>query len=89
MNTSSPEYLEISNHFGGDIKPGLGRSAMDQALYQMAGIGVSLALALVGGLVTGNGAHIPIYNIGLIYQHLKLHAVLITMILLRTQTTKP
>ena len=56
MNTSSPEYLEIRNHLGDDIEPGLGRSATDQALYQMAGLLVSLALALAGGLVTGTGS---------------------------------
>ena len=62
MNTSSPEYLEISSHLNDEIEPGLGRSAADQALYQMAGLGVSLALALVGGLVTGKGGLLYLFQ---------------------------
>ncbi len=53
MNDNSPEYWEIRNHLPDEIEPGSGRSAIHQALYQMAGLGVSLALAVVGGLVTG------------------------------------
>lgn len=80
MNASSLEYLEISSHLPGEIEPGLGRSAMDQALYQIAGLGVSLALALVGGLITGKEIlHLSQFTIRLInQQYSRLRANLFT-----------
>ena len=35
------------------FEPGLNRDAMTQALYQLAGLGSSLGIAIVGGLLTG------------------------------------
>ena len=36
-----------------NIKPGSGRSALMQGAYQMAGLATTLAIAVVGGLITG------------------------------------
>ena len=37
-----------------DIEPGLGRTAKQQGGYQIATVAVTLAVAIAGGLVTGN-----------------------------------
>lgn len=36
------------------LKPGLGRSALEQAGYQMLAVGVTLIFAVISGLITGN-----------------------------------
>jgi len=46
------------------IEQGLGRTAHEQALMQLASLGVTLAIAVVGGLITGYIIHIDcIFNI--------------------------
>lgn len=37
-----------------EIEPGLGRTAKQQGGYQFATVAVTLAVAISGGLVTGN-----------------------------------
>ena len=36
-----------------EYKPGLNRSALSQAVYQLAGFAMTLAFAIVGGIITG------------------------------------
>ena len=36
-----------------DLEPGLGRTQSEQALYQLAVLGITLGLALVAGMATG------------------------------------
>ena len=49
---NTTEYFEIKSHVN-SIEPGLGRTGSQQAGYQIVALLVSLALALVGGLITG------------------------------------
>ena len=47
-----------------DIEAGLGRTAREQAMIQLAVLGITLAFAVVGGLLTGYIIHIDwIFNI--------------------------
>ena len=47
-----------------DIEPGSGRTAREQAMIQLAVLGITLAFAVVGGLITGYIIHIDwIFNI--------------------------
>jgi hypothetical protein len=55
---NTTEYFEIKSHVN-SIEPGLGRTGSQQAGYQIVALLVSLALALVGGLITGK---LPSYN---------------------------
>lgn len=48
----TPEFGDIQRHLA-DMQPGLGRTAFEQAGYQMAALGATLAVAIVGGLLTG------------------------------------
>ena len=41
------------------LKPGLGRTAQEQALYQLAAIFSTIAVATVGGLITGFVMKLP------------------------------
>ncbi|XP_035829381.1 ammonium transporter Rh type B-like [Aplysia californica] len=50
-NASSPEWKELEGHVSAE--PGEGRSAAEQAGYQLLALAVTLAFALVGGLVVG------------------------------------
>ncbi|CAG7724067.1 unnamed protein product [Allacma fusca] len=43
-------------------EPGLNRSATEQAVYQLAALGVTLLIGLVGGAVTGAILRIPLFN---------------------------
>ncbi|KAJ3602754.1 hypothetical protein NHX12_030502 [Muraenolepis orangiensis] len=47
-----PKLLELQQMIPG-LKPGLGRSAQEQALYQVAAIFSTIAVAAVGGVLTG------------------------------------
>lgn len=42
-----------------ELKPGLGRTAQEQALYQVAALGSTIAIAIVGGLLTGLVLRLP------------------------------
>ena len=50
-NESSPEFKLISEHM--DVSPGLGRTASQQATFQIAALAVTLLIAIVGGLLVG------------------------------------
>ena len=50
---NSTEYLRLTN-LGVTFDAGEGRSAKAQAGYQIAGLAVALAIAVLGGIVTGN-----------------------------------
>ena len=50
---NSTEYLKLTN-LGVTFDAGEGRSAKAQAGYQIAGLAVALAIAVLGGVVTGN-----------------------------------
>ncbi|XP_036957265.1 rh50-like protein [Acanthopagrus latus] len=47
-----PKLLELQQLIPG-LKPGLGRTAKEQALYQVAAIFATIAVSAVGGLLTG------------------------------------
>uniref|UniRef100_A0A3Q1ERA2 Ammonium transporter Rh type B-like n=1 Tax=Acanthochromis polyacanthus TaxID=80966 RepID=A0A3Q1ERA2_9TELE len=47
-----PKLLELQQLIPG-LKPGLGRSAQEQALYQVAAIFTTIAAAAIGGVLTG------------------------------------
>lgn len=47
-----PKLLELQQLIPG-LKPGLGRTAKEQALYQLAAIFATIAVSTVGGLLTG------------------------------------
>ncbi|XP_066500422.1 rh50-like protein [Hoplias malabaricus] len=42
-----------------ELKPGLGRTAQEQALYQLAALGSTIAMAAVGGMLTGLVLKLP------------------------------
>lgn len=50
---STSDYWNV-RQITGDIKPGSDRSGTAQGAYQIAGLGVTLVVALVGGLITGS-----------------------------------
>lgn len=50
---NSTKYLRLTN-LGVTFDAGEGRSAKAQAGYQIAGLAVALAIAVLGGIVTGN-----------------------------------
>ncbi|XP_054473144.1 ammonium transporter Rh type B-like [Anoplopoma fimbria] len=47
-----PKFLELQKLIPG-LKPGLGRTAQEQALYQLAAVFSTIAASAVGGLLTG------------------------------------
>ena len=51
--SNTTEYFKIVG-MGITVEAGDGRTAKEQAGYQMAGLVVALAIALLGGFVTGN-----------------------------------
>ncbi|XP_047439206.1 ammonium transporter Rh type B-like [Mugil cephalus] len=53
-----PKLLELQQLIPG-LKPGLGRSAQEQALYQVAAIFSAIAASTVGGLLTGLVMNLP------------------------------
>lgn len=53
-----PKLLELQKLIPG-LKPGLGRSAEEQALYQLAAIVSTMAAATIGGLITGLVMRLP------------------------------
>lgn len=50
-NSSSTEWAELQGHV--EAEPGKGRTAGDQAAYQLIALAITLAFALVGGLFVG------------------------------------
>ena len=42
--------------------PGLNRDAATQALYQLAGLGTSLGIAIFGGLLTGRWCLVKMFS---------------------------
>eukprot|EP00118_Oscarella_pearsei_P018575 m.191028 g.191028 ORF g.191028 m.191028 type:complete len:495 (+) comp39439_c2_seq22:69-1553(+) len=54
--------LDDLNNAGWGIQTGEGRSASAQAAYQLATLGVTLGLAVIGGLLTGAVAKLPGLN---------------------------
>lgn len=53
-----PKLLELQKQIPG-LKPGLGRTAQEQALYQLAAICSTIAASTVGGLLTGLVMKLP------------------------------
>ncbi|KAL4624328.1 ammonium transporter Rh type B-A-like [Arapaima gigas] len=53
-----PRLLELQHLIPG-LQPGLGRSAREQALYQVAAIFATIGAAVVGGIVTGLVLKLP------------------------------
>ena len=49
---NSTEYNKL-HEFAPEIVGGLGRSAGQQAAYQVTGLVMSLGFAVIGGLITG------------------------------------
>ncbi|OXA60151.1 Ammonium transporter Rh type B-B [Folsomia candida] len=58
---NSSEFSEIVNEFA-DVEPGEGRTAASQAIYQLATLGVTLAIAIVGGSLTGLILRAPVFD---------------------------
>jgi len=56
----SDEFVALSAFL--KVEPGEGRDATTQALYQLAAMGVTLGISLVGGAITGAILKIPIWN---------------------------
>jgi hypothetical protein len=50
--TASDEYDKLDRLQIG-ILPGSGRSGMEQAMFQLAALGVTLGISLIGGALTG------------------------------------
>ncbi|XP_051788808.1 rh50-like protein [Erpetoichthys calabaricus] len=53
-----PKLKELQSVFP-DIQPGEGRSASQQAIYQVAALGLALATSVLGGLLTGAILKLP------------------------------
>uniref|UniRef100_A0A673C018 Ammonium transporter AmtB-like domain-containing protein n=1 Tax=Sphaeramia orbicularis TaxID=375764 RepID=A0A673C018_9TELE len=54
-----PKLLELQQLIPG-LKPGLGRTAQEQALYQLAAIFSTIAASFIGGLLTGMVMKLPV-----------------------------
>ena len=54
----TPEYLSLT----GSVPAGEGRTALEQSGYQLAALGVTLGVAIVGGLITGFILKLPIFE---------------------------
>ena len=79
---NSTEYLRLTN-LGVTFDAGEGRSAKAQAGYQIAGLAVALAIAVLGGIVTGNSSSVfffcccfVILCIGKVMSWLKINSTL-------------
>lgn len=59
LNTT--EFIQLKSQFA-DMEPGLGRSATNQAAFQMYALLTTLAVAIVGGLLTGFLLKLPIFD---------------------------
>lgn len=57
----SKEFLDVYEDFS-RVKPGLGRTAHKQALYQLASIGTSLGIAIVGGIIAGSVMRLQFFD---------------------------
>lgn len=55
---SDPKRLELQKQIPG-LKPGLGRTAQEQALYQLAAVFSTITASTVGGLLTGLVMKLP------------------------------
>ena len=49
-------------HLNGTVPAGDGRSASTQAGYQIAGLGMTLGMAIVSGIITGLILKLPIFE---------------------------
>jgi len=58
---NSSELSELRNEFA-SIEPGDNRTAGTQAMYQLAALGVTLTIAIVGGSLTGLMLRTPIFD---------------------------
>jgi len=58
---NTTEFAEIKIHFAG-IQPGSGRTGAEQGCYQAAALAMTLAVAIVGGLVTGAILRLPFFG---------------------------
>jgi ammonium transporter Rh len=58
---NTAEFSDIQKHFQG-IEAGLGRTAHQQGGYQIAALAMTLAVAIVGGLVTGLILRLPFFG---------------------------
>ncbi|XP_046657631.1 ammonium transporter Rh type A-like [Daphnia pulicaria] len=58
---NSTDFDQLKSQFP-DMEPGLGRSATTQAAYQIYALLTTLALAIVGGLLTGILLKLPIFD---------------------------
>lgn len=54
--------LSLINHYTLDVTPGLDRSAAVQAVYQLAALAATLAIAVGGGLATGLVMRLKIFD---------------------------
>ncbi|KAL3885819.1 hypothetical protein ACJMK2_025855 [Sinanodonta woodiana] len=59
---NTTEFLLLNTTFPNIYKPGLGRSAGEQGAYQIAALGVTLAMAIGSGIFTGLVLKIPILD---------------------------
>lgn len=56
---NSPEYLALNLQSTQYAEGGLGRTAVEQGGYQMAGVALTLGMAIVGGIITGIILRLP------------------------------
>ncbi|XP_055342559.1 ammonium transporter Rh type A-like [Paramacrobiotus metropolitanus] len=64
---NTPEYKELLKT-NANLKPGYGWSASMQGGYQLAGMAVTLAIAIGGGIFTGLILRIPLWNRPTMYE---------------------
>lgn len=57
---NSPEYTALGLQSTEYAAGGLGRTAVEQGGYQMAGVALTLGMAIVGGIITGIILRLPI-----------------------------
>lgn len=61
---NSTEYFELgfNNNTSAYFEGGAGRSALSQALFQLASLGLTLGIAIVGGVITGFLIKVPLFE---------------------------